>query len=267
MAGKRMNSAPGTRLSYSRSLRVTWIGLPLMPAPFPRAAARFAIAGLEDGGSGVVVGVGLARLASNSAAIFSLLDCGAEGGGADSGVVSGEEEVALGGRESRRDCRLRTAWSMEGSRPELASASRYIPKASSERRRGEAGLWRTVGETAGGEEETHAIKGVLPAVDEGEIAFLGAGRDQGVEEGEVLWEVVWGGVGLGLECGDVCSSVKGRGGVGPGEEGCAATEAGLEDGEVSARGEDEEPGREAAEMDGRGGPETESEHEREVEVT
>lgn len=140
------------RWSGSRSLRVTWIGLPLTPAPLARAAARLANPGLDDDGSRVVVGVELARLASSSAAIFSLLDCGAEGsggGGSGSleslvGVVSGEEakggEVELAGRLSRRDCRLRTARSMDGSRPELASASRYISKASSERRRVEEGF-------------------------------------------------------------------------------------------------------------------------------
>lgn len=91
----------------SRSLRVTYIGLPLTPAPLPRAAARFAMAGLGGGWSGGVVEFELARLASNSAAIFSLRDWGA--GGSFEGVVSEER-----GRESRRDCRLRTAVSMAG---------------------------------------------------------------------------------------------------------------------------------------------------------
>lgn len=107
------------------------MGLPLTPAPLERAAARLAIAGLGGGGSWVEVG--LARLASSSAAIFSLRDCG--GGSGEEGVVSDK-----GGRESRIDCRLRTARSMEGSRPELARASRYISKAASERRRGEEGF-------------------------------------------------------------------------------------------------------------------------------
>lgn len=111
------------------------MGFPLTPAPLLRAAARFAIAGLGGGGSCVVDGEGLARLASKSAAIFSLRDCGEDGGGGSGsfeGVVSGK-----GGRESRSDCRLWTARSMDGSRPELASASRYILKASSEWTRGE----------------------------------------------------------------------------------------------------------------------------------
>jgi hypothetical protein len=105
----------GPMESCSRSLRVTWMGLPLTPAPLPRAAARFAIAGL-GGGASCVAGSGLARLARRSAAIFALRDCG---GGGGTGVVSGK-----GGRASRSDCRLRTARGMEGSRPELARASR-----------------------------------------------------------------------------------------------------------------------------------------------
>ena len=126
------------RMNCSRSLSVTWIGLPLRPAPLPRAAASSAIAGLGGDGSCVVDDVGLARLARNCAAIFSLLDCGGEGGGGEGsgcfgilvGVVS--DKGGEDGIESRRDCRLRTARSMEGSRPELARASRYNSKASSE---------------------------------------------------------------------------------------------------------------------------------------
>lgn len=177
------------------------MGFPLTPAPLLRAAARFANAGLGGGGSCVVDGEGLARLASRSAAIFSLRD----GGGSFEGVVSGK-----GGRESRSDCRLRTARSMDGSRPELARASRYILKASSEWRRGEGFCGAgTVGETGVGEEKTYAFR-ELPAVDEGVVALLRAGGEQGVEKGELLCEVVWVGVDMCFKRGDLCGGVEGR---------------------------------------------------------
>lgn len=57
-------------------------------------------------------------------------------------------------------------------------------------RRSEGGGTRDSGENEGekgaGEEETYAFGGVLPAVDEGVVALLGAGSDEGLEEGDVL---------------------------------------------------------------------------------
>ena len=191
------------------------MGLPLTPAPLPRAAARFAIAGLGGGGS-CVGSARRARLASKCAAIFSLRDCGGGGGGSGGavGVVSGK-----GGRASRMDCRLRTARSMDGSRPELASASRYISKASSEWTRGEEGFCGDGGRDGAGQEGTYVFGGVLPAVDDGVVALAGACGDQGAEERELLGEVVRVGVGACFEGGDLGRGVEGRKGRGGAAEG------------------------------------------------
>lgn len=62
--------------------------------------------------------------------------------------------------------------------------------------------------------------GVLPAVDDGVVALPCAGGDEGVEEGELLREVVRVGVGACLERGDL------RGGVEGGEGGGGAAEDG-----------------------------------------
>ena len=62
--------------------------------------------------------------------------------------------------------------------------------------------------------------GVLPAVDDGVVALPCAGGDEGVEEGELLREVVRVGVGACLERGDLRGGVEGReGGGGAAEDG------------------------------------------------